>query len=63
MVAANLGFAFMPEHAVTHPGTIQRPLVQPAVERRIALVTMPGRQPPPGVVAFVRAARTHRWLG
>jgi DNA-binding transcriptional LysR family regulator len=63
MVAANLGFAFMPEHAVTHPGTIQRALSDPAVERVIALATMPGRPHPPAVAAFVRAARGHRWLG
>jgi DNA-binding transcriptional LysR family regulator len=62
MVAANLGFAFMPEYSVTHPGTIQRPLAKPAVERTIALATMPGRLQPPAVAAFVRAARTHRWL-
>jgi DNA-binding transcriptional LysR family regulator len=63
MVAANLGFAFMPEHAVTHPGTIQRALADPAVERVIALATMPGRPHAPAVAAFVRAARGHRWLG
>lgn len=62
MVAANLGFAFMPEHAVTHPGAIQRPLVGPAVERTIALVTMPGRRQTPAVASFVRAARAYGWL-
>jgi DNA-binding transcriptional LysR family regulator len=63
MVAADLGFAFMPEYSVTHPGTIQRPLSSPAVERTIALMTMPGRPHPAAVAAFMRAARTHRWLG
>ncbi len=62
MVAANLGFAFMPEYSVTHPGTIQRPLANPTVVRTIALATMPGRPQPPAVAAFVRAARSHRWL-
>lgn len=62
MVAANLGFAFMPEHSITHPGTIQRALSDPHVERTVALATMPGRPQAPGVVAFVRAARGHRWL-
>lgn len=62
MVAADLGFAFMPEHSVTHPGTIQRALTDPAVERTVALATMPGRQQGPGVAAFMRAARAHRWL-
>jgi DNA-binding transcriptional LysR family regulator len=62
MVAANLGFAFMPEHSITHPGTIQRALADPHVERTVALATMPGRPQAPGVAAFVRAARAHRWL-
>lgn len=62
MVAADLGFAFMPEHAITHPGTIQRALSDPTVERTIALATVPGRPQAPAVRAFVRAACSHRWL-
>ena len=62
MVAADLGFAFMPEHAITHSGTIQRALSDPTIERTIALATMPGRQHAPAVRAFVRAACSHRWL-
>jgi DNA-binding transcriptional LysR family regulator len=63
MVAARLGFAFMPEHSITHPGAIQRPLVDPAVAREVALATMPGRPRAPAVQAFVRAAQAFRWLG
>ena len=63
MVAANLGFAFMPEHSITHPGAIQRPLADPVVERTVALATMPGRPHAPAVAAFMRAARSFRWLG
>jgi DNA-binding transcriptional LysR family regulator len=62
MVAAGLGFAFVPEYAVTHPGTIQRPLIEPLVERTVALMTKPGRPHPPAVDSFVRAARGYRWL-
>jgi DNA-binding transcriptional LysR family regulator len=62
MVAASLGFAFMPEYSVTDPGTIQRPLTNPTIERTIALATMPGRPQSPAVAGFVRAARRHRWL-
>lgn len=62
MVVAGLGFAFMPEHAITHPGALHRPLITPAVERTVALVTMPGRPQSPGVLALVRAARAYRWL-
>jgi DNA-binding transcriptional LysR family regulator len=63
MVAAGLGFALMPEYSVTHPGTIQRPLLEPAVQREVALVTKPGRRPAQAVDSFLRAARNHRWLG
>jgi hypothetical protein len=62
-VAANLGFAFMPEHSVTHPGTIQRALVDPRVQRTIALISKRDRPHSPAVYYFMRATRTHRWLG
>lgn len=62
MVVAGLGFAFMPEYAITHPGAVQRPLSDPAVERLVALATMPGRPHAPAVASFVRAAKAHRWL-
>lgn len=61
MVMANLGFAFMPEHSVTHPDTVRRPLIDPTVERTIHLVSVPGRRHSPAVAAFARAARAHRW--
>jgi len=63
MVMANLGFAFVPEYSITHPDSVRRPLIDPAVERTISLVSVPGRRHPPAVAAFVRAARSHRWLG
>jgi len=63
MVVARLGFAFLPEHSITHAGAIQRPLVDPVVRRDIMLATMPGRQQAPTVAAFIRAARRFRWLG
>lgn len=63
MVLAGLGFAFMPECCVTLPGLLQRPLIDPVVERRIALVHMPGRPFNPAVSALVRAAQTFAWPG
>jgi hypothetical protein len=57
MVAAGIGFAFMPEHSATHPGAIHRPLVEPLVEWTVALTAEPGRSHRPAVVRFVRAAR------
>ncbi|HEV7255907.1 MAG TPA: LysR family transcriptional regulator [Mesorhizobium sp.] len=61
MVLANIGFAFMPEHSVTHPDIITRLLVDPAVERSISLVSVPGRRYSPAVAAFARAAQSRRW--
>lgn len=54
MVLAGIGFAFMPEYSVTLPGLIQRPLIDPAVERQVCLVTVPGRRHSPAVDAFLR---------
>jgi len=61
MVMANIGFAFMPEFSVTHPESVRRPLVEPAVERTISLITVSGRRHSPAVAAFVRTIRSHRW--
>jgi DNA-binding transcriptional LysR family regulator len=61
MVMANIGFAFMPEFSVTHPQSVRRPLVDPAVERTISLITVSGRRHSPAVAAFVRTICSHRW--
>jgi len=61
MVMANIGFAFMPEFSVTHPESVRRPLVEPAVERTISLITVSGRRHSPAVAAFVRTIRSHHW--
>jgi DNA-binding transcriptional LysR family regulator len=61
MVRAGIGFAFMPEYSVTHPDSTQRPLVDPAVDRTISLITVPGRKHSPAVAAFIRTVRTHKW--
>ena len=63
MVLARIGFAFMPEYSVSLPGLLQRPLVDPIVERRIALITVSGRPYSPAVAAFVRAAKSFAWPG
>jgi DNA-binding transcriptional LysR family regulator len=61
MVMAGMGFAFMPEYSVTHNGILRRPLVNPAVEREVCLVTIAGRLLSPAGQAFARAAQMHRW--
>jgi DNA-binding transcriptional LysR family regulator len=61
MVMANIGFAFMPQYSVVHPASIQRPLIEPVLERTISLVTVRGRKHSPAVAAFIRSIRTHPW--
>lgn len=63
MVLAHIGFAFMPEYSVTLPGLIQRPLIEPEVERTISMITVPGRPFSPAVSTFVRAAQSFAWPG
>jgi len=63
MVLARIGFAFMPEYSVTLPGLMQRPLVEPEVERTISLITVPGRPFSPVIATFVRAAQSFAWPG
>lgn len=63
MVLARIGFAFMPEYSVTLPGLLQRPLIEPEVERTISLITVPGRPFSPAIATFVRAAQSFAWPG
>jgi DNA-binding transcriptional LysR family regulator len=61
MVAAGLGFAFMPEYSVKHEGVLARPLVDPQVERTLLLVDVRGRRRSPAAQAFAQALATSRW--
>lgn len=61
MVAAGLGFTFIPEFAVSVPGLALRPLVDPAVIRHVGLMTVRGRPHGPAVGAFVHACRRYPW--
>jgi LysR family hydrogen peroxide-inducible transcriptional activator len=63
MVAAGLGFAFMPANAVKHTGVVPLPVVEPEFWRRVNLVTMRGRLHSPGVGALVREAMRKKWFG
>ncbi|MFN3955735.1 MAG: LysR family transcriptional regulator [Pararhodobacter sp.] len=63
MVLARIGFAFMPEYSVTAPELLQRPLINPSVERRVALVSMAGRPHSPAAAALIRAAQAFHWPG
>src|SRR5262245_34233149 len=63
MVLAGLGFTYIPEYAVTVPGLVIRPLIDPEVCRTVSLVTVRGRPHSPAVGAFVREAKRHDWAG
>ena len=63
MVAAGLGFAFMPENAAKHPGIVALPVVEPEFWRTVNLVTVRGRRYSPGVGALVREAMRKEWFG
>lgn len=61
MVTAGLGFTYIPEYAVTVPGLVTRPLIEPEVSRTVNLVTVRGRPHSTAVGAFMRAAKHYRW--
>ncbi len=63
MVLAGIGFAFMPEYSVTLPGLLQRPLIEPTVERSVVAVTVPGRKFSPAVDALMRSTQSFAWPG
>ena len=63
MVAAGLGFAFMPGNSIKHPGVLGLPVVEPEFWRQVNLVSVRGRQFSPGVGSLVREAMRKRWFG
>jgi LysR family hydrogen peroxide-inducible transcriptional activator len=63
MIAAGLGFGFMPEYSIDHAGVVARPLAEPEFWREVNLVTVHGRPHSPAVGAFVREAMRKRWRG
>ena len=63
MVLAGIGFAFMPEYSVSLPGLMQRPLIEPKVERQVAAMTVPGHKFSPALESFMRSASGFPWPG
>lgn len=61
MVLAGIGVAVMPEFSVSVPELLQRPIVEPAISRTIALVSVPGRPFSPATAAMVRSAQSFDW--
>mgnify|MGYP000741498018 CR=1 FL=1 len=63
MVLARIGFAFMPEYSVIFPELMQRPLIEPSLDRAISMINVAGRPFSPAVSALVRSAQSFGWPG
>jgi len=63
MIAAGLGFGFMPRHSVSHPGVIGLPVIEPEFWRTVNLVTMTERAHSPALGVLVREAICKEWFG
>lgn len=63
MVAAGLGFAFMPRHSAMHPEVSALSITEPEFWRDVNLVTVRGRKHSPAVGALVREAVQKKWFG
>lgn len=61
MVLAGLGFAFMPEYSVRLSGLLQRPLIDPPVERTVLIAEVRGRKRSPATKLFVEGIRDSKW--
>jgi DNA-binding transcriptional LysR family regulator len=62
MIAAGLGFGFMPQLCANHPGVVARPLIEPEFWREVALVTVRGRPHSPAVGALMAEAMRLSWM-
>jgi DNA-binding transcriptional LysR family regulator len=63
MCAAGMGFGFLPEFCINHPGVVSRPLIEPEFWREVNIVTVRGRPHSPAVGALVREAMRNSWMG
>ena len=63
MIAAGLGFGFMPQSCVKHPMVVARPIVDPEFWREVNLVTVRGRPHSPAVGALVTKPCERAGLG
>ena len=63
MVAAGLGYSFLPESTSRFAGVKSRTVVEPEFWRQINLVTVRGRPHSPAVGAFVREVMRTNWAG
>ena len=63
MIAAGMGYGFMPRSSALYPGVIYRPLTEPEFWRTVNLVTVRGRRHSPAMGALVREVVRTKWQG
>jgi len=63
MVAAGLGFAFLPANSAKYVGVVALPIVEPEFWREVNLVSVRGRPHSPAVGALLREAMSKKWFG
>jgi len=61
MVLAGVGFAFMPEYSITNTNLITRPLIKPAVERTINIVTVGSKPRSRFACVCIESLRAYSW--
>jgi DNA-binding transcriptional LysR family regulator len=61
MIRAGLGFGFFPEFQLLPDDLVRRPIVEPAFDRQISIVTMRGRPHSPAVGALIKLAKSLTW--
>ena len=63
MVAAGMGYSFLPRSSAEYPGVVFRPLTEPEFWRTVNLVTVRGRRHSPAAGALVREVMRTKWQG
>jgi LysR family hydrogen peroxide-inducible transcriptional activator len=63
MIAAGLGFGFMPRHSVNHADVVALPVVEPEFWRVVNLVTLSDRAHSPALGVLIREAMRKLWFG
>jgi LysR family transcriptional regulator, hydrogen peroxide-inducible genes activator len=63
MVAAGMGYSFLPRSSADYAGVVVRPIAEPEFWRTVNLVTVRGRRHSPTVGALVREVMQTRWQG
>ncbi len=63
MIAAGMGYGFLPRSSADYPGVVFRPIVEPEFWRTVNLVTVRGRRHSPAVGALVREVMRTKWQG